>query len=154
MLASTGRNFEIGDNYIRFEENLSKTLHGVLLDLKYEPRVVKRVCHEVGQKHDPDSLICTICILVLLRFLGKVWKLSILSQTQKNSFDKCPVGINSLNKILLDMCKAAGVRRKTAHCLCVTCASSLFHANVDCKSIRDRTEHRSDASLKKICIRV
>ena len=46
-------NFEIGDNYIRFEENLSKTFHRVLLDLKYEPRVVKHVCHEVGQKHDP-----------------------------------------------------------------------------------------------------
>ena len=46
-------NLEIGDNYIRFEENLSKTLHGVLLDLKYEPSVVKHVCHEVGQKHDP-----------------------------------------------------------------------------------------------------
>ena len=38
---------------IRFEGNLSKTLHGVLLDLKYEPSVVKHVCHEVGQKHDP-----------------------------------------------------------------------------------------------------
>ena len=58
------------------------------------------------------------------------------------------MGINSLNKILLDMCKATGVRRKTAHCLCVTCASSLFHANVDSKSIRDRTGHRSDVLLK------
>ena len=109
---------------------------------------------KLAKSMTPDSLICTICILVLLRFLGKVWKLSILSQMRKNSFDKCPVGINSLNKILLDVCKAAGVRRKTAHCLCVTCASSLFHATVDSKSIRDRTEHRSDASHKKICIRV
>ena len=53
-----------------------------------------------------------------------------------------------MNKILLDMCKATGVRRKTAHCLCVTCASSLFHANVDSKSIRERTGHRSDVLLK------
>ena len=33
-------NFEIGDNYIRFEKNVSKTFHGGLQDLKYEPRVV------------------------------------------------------------------------------------------------------------------
>ena len=45
--------FEIGGNYIHFEENLSKTFHRVLLDLKYEPRVVKHVCHKVAQKHDP-----------------------------------------------------------------------------------------------------
>ena len=58
------------------------------------------------------------------------------------------MGINSLNKVLPDMCKAAGVRRKTAHCLRVTCASSLFNANVDSRLIRDRTGHRSDALLK------
>ena len=46
-------NFEIGDNYIGFEENLSKTFPRFLLDLKYEPRVVKRVCDKVGKKHDP-----------------------------------------------------------------------------------------------------
>ena len=33
-------NFEIGDNYIRFEENACKAFHGGLLNLKYEPRVV------------------------------------------------------------------------------------------------------------------
>ena len=58
------------------------------------------------------------------------------------------MGINSLNQILPDMCKAAGLRRKTAHCLRVTCASSLFNARVDSKLIRNRTGHRSDALLK------
>lgn len=33
-------NFEIGDKYIRFEENMLKTFHGSLLDLKYEPDVM------------------------------------------------------------------------------------------------------------------
>ena len=46
-------NFEIGENYIRFEENVSKTYHGGLLDLKYEPRVVRHMCHSVGEKHHP-----------------------------------------------------------------------------------------------------
>ena len=33
-------------NHIRFEENMSKTIHGGLLDLKYEPRAVKHACHD------------------------------------------------------------------------------------------------------------
>ena len=41
-------NCEIGDNHICFEENVSKTFHGSLMDLKYEPRAVKHVCHKVG----------------------------------------------------------------------------------------------------------
>ena len=46
------------------------------------------------------------------------------------------------------MCKDAGLKRKTSHCLRVTCASSLFNAGVDSKLVRDRTGHRSDALLK------
>ena len=44
----------------------------------------------------------------------------------KFAFDKVPVGINSLNKILPEMCEAAGFKRKTTHSLRVTCVSSLF----------------------------
>ena len=58
------------------------------------------------------------------------------------------MGINSLNRILPDMCKAKGLRRKTACCLGVTCASSLFNAVDDSKLIRDRTGHRSHALVK------
>ena len=46
------KNFEIGGNYIRFEENASKTFHGSLLDLKYEPRHVRHICHSVGEHHE------------------------------------------------------------------------------------------------------
>lgn len=44
------KTFEIGDNYVNFEENASKTLHGGLLDLKYEPRIVRHICRSVGEK--------------------------------------------------------------------------------------------------------
>ena len=47
------KNFEIGDNYIRFVENVSKTFHVGLLDLKYEPHVVRRVCYSVREHHEP-----------------------------------------------------------------------------------------------------
>ena len=55
------------------------------------------------------------------------------------------MGINKLNDILPEMCKAAGLKRKTSHCLRVTCASSLFNAGVGEKLIRERTGHRSDS---------
>ena len=57
--------------------------------------------------------------------------------------------VNSvLNDILPEMCKAAGLKRKTSHCLRVTCASSLFNAGVEEKLIRERTGHRSDSLFK------
>ena len=48
----TVANFELGSNFIRFEENVAKTFHGGLTDLKYEPRVVKHVCHPLNEKHE------------------------------------------------------------------------------------------------------
>ena len=58
------------------------------------------------------------------------------------------MGIKTLHRLLPDMCEAAGRKRKTAHCLRVTCASSLFNAGVDRKLIQDRSGHRSDALMK------
>ena len=46
------------------------------------------------------------------------------------------------------MCKAARIKRKTNHCLRVTCASSLFNARVEEKLIRERTGHRSESLFK------
>ena len=50
-----------------------------------------------------------------------------------------------MNSILLNLCKAAGIKRKTAHCLRVTCVSKLFNSGVEEKLIRERTAHRSNA---------
>ena len=49
------------------------------------------------------------------------------------------VGINTLNRLLLDMCQAARIKRKKAHCFRVTCALSLFNASVARKLIFYRT---------------
>ena len=46
------------------------------------------------------------------------------------------------------MCSAAGVQRKTAHCLRFTCATKLFNSGIDEKLIRDRTGHRSNAQFQ------
>lgn len=44
----TVANFDVGWNFIRFEENVEKTFHGCLTDFKYEPRVVKHGCHPLS----------------------------------------------------------------------------------------------------------
>jgi len=51
----------------------------------------------------------------------------------------------TLNAILPDMCKKAGIKVKTAHCLRVTCATKLFTSGVEEKMFRERTGHRSNA---------
>lgn len=60
-------------------------------------------------------------------------------------FERSPVGINTLNSILPDLCKAVGVKRKTAHSLHVTCVTTLFNNEVEEKLIRERSGHRSNA---------
>ena len=49
----------------------------------------------------------------------------------KTSFENSSVGINTMNSILPSFCKAAGIKRKTAHCLRVTCVLKLFNSGVE-----------------------
>ena len=60
------------------------------------------------------------------------------------SFENNPVGINTLNYNLPNLCKAAGIKRKNAHCLRVTCVSKLFNSGVEKKLIRERTGRSSN----------
>ena len=142
-------NFQLGSNFIRFEENVAKTFHGGLTDLKYKPRVVKHVCHPLNEKHES-------CLVELFRmYIGLVQSISseitafyFKPNSKCLAYDKQVVGINKLNGILPSMCKEAGFKAKSSHCLRVTCASALFNAGVEEKLIRDRTGHRSNALFK------
>ena len=49
----------------------------------------------------------------------------------KSTRYKEPVGINMLNNILPSLCKEATFKRNTSHYLRVTCAPSLFNADVE-----------------------
>ena len=142
-------NFEIGPNFIKFEENASKTYHGGLCDLKYVPRVVKHVCHSIEEKHEPCLVeIFRLYVGLVETHAKEVTAFYFKPPKSRFAFDKAPVGINSLNKILPDMCDAAGFKRKTAHSLRVTCVSSLFNSGVEEKLIRERSGHRSNALLQ------
>ena len=48
----TVANVDVGSDFIRFKENVVKTFHGGFIDWKYEPRLVKHVCHPLKGKHE------------------------------------------------------------------------------------------------------
>jgi integrase len=140
-------NLEIGTNFIRFE-NVSKTYYGGLSDLKYIPRVVKHVCYEIGAKHERCLVDIYRLYIRLVQTVAKQCQAFYFRpSTKKFGYEKSLVGINTLNKMLPEMCQAVGVRRKTTHSLRVTCSSSLFNVGVEEKIIRQRTGHRSDAAI-------
>ena len=143
-------NFEVGFNYIRFEENISKTYHGGLFDLKYaEFRVVKHVCHSLNVKHDHCLVdLYNLFIRLVSENAKEVNAFYFKPNCKKFSFDKVSVCINTLNSILLEIFERAGLKRKTAHSLRVTCASSLFNGGVDETLIREKTGQKDNALLK------
>ena len=113
------------------------------------PRVVKHVCHSIEEKHEQ----CLVEIFRLYTGLVETHAKEVTAFYLKPSktrfaFEKVPVGINSLNKILPEMCDAADFKRKTAHSLRVTCVSSLFNPGIKEKLIRERSGHRSNALLQ------
>ena len=90
------------------------------------------ICHERGQTHARCLVEVYRLYLGFFDFPCKMDK-AFYFRPKKNrlGFDNVPVGINTLNQILPNMCSVAGIRKKTAHCLRVTCATSLFNAGVD-----------------------
>ena len=143
-------NFVIGDNEITYLENVSKTYHGGLKDLKKSRRNVTHYCHRDGQSEH------TICLVKLFKkYMTMVSGLSRRNEAfyfrpskRSYKFEDYPVGIHTLNAILPSLTKGAALERKTAHSLRATCASTLFQNNLDEKLIRERTGHISNALFK------
>ena len=114
--------------------------------MKYEPHVVRHIFHSVGEHHEPCLIEYYRLYIGLVQICAKEVDAFYFRPNAKGMcLEKFPVGINTPNRFLPDMCEAAGIKRKTAHCLRVTCASSLFNAGAGRKIIRDRTGYRSDA---------
>jgi len=145
-------NFRIDFESVTYDESFSKTYHGGLKDLKYKPRVVKHVCCAGKDvNHQPCIVNCYATYMEKVKHLAKdidAFYFKPNPNTQVFTFCSSPVGINTLNKILPNLCEKAGLERKTSHCLRITCASRLFQNQVEEKLIRDRTGHRSNALFK------
>ena len=63
-------------------------------------------------------------------------------------FEGVPVRKEKLRTMLADMCKEAGIERKTNHSLRATGASQMFNANVPEKHIQTRTGHHTVEALR------
>ena len=136
-------NFELGSIFINFQENSRETFHGGISDLKYIRRTVNHICHKEGIKHEPCLVEIYRLYIGLLEVFAKNGQAFYYKASKaKFGFEKVSVCINTLG------IARAGVKRKTAHCLRVTCASSLSNAGVEEKLIRERTGHRSNPLLK------
>lgn len=142
-------NFLIGPNVITFEENVCKTFHGGITDLKYIPRKVEHECHRRGEKHERCLVELYWLYMGLVEVHVKVKdSFYFKPSANKMAFQRMPVDINTLNSILPELCKAVGIKRKTAHSLRVTCVSTLFNNGVEEKLIRERSGHRSNALFR------
>ena len=90
------KNFELGPNFIKFEEDFCKTFHGGLCDLKYVPNSVKHICHDIGQKHDHRLLEVYRLYIGLVECKAKeIDSFCLRPGKQKLVFDKSPVLIYS-----------------------------------------------------------
>ena len=56
-------NIRVENNFIVFDESVSKTFHSGLNDLKYKPRFVKYFCHALESKHIGCLVEIYICYL-------------------------------------------------------------------------------------------
>jgi len=125
--------------------------HGGLSDLKRTSKFIKHLCHETGQIHSPCLLDCYSLYLEKIKDYAKSIEAFYFRPARDGAFkyEKIPIGINTLSKILPEkLCKAAGITRKTAHCMRITCASRLFQNNINEKQTRERTGHRSDSLFR------
>lgn len=144
-------NFRIETDCVMYDESVSKTYHGGLKDLKYKPRVVKHICCDgKDANHYPCIVNCYATYLEKIKHLSgeiEAFYFKPNPNSVEFSFCRAPVGVNTLNKILLELCAEVGINRKTSHCLRITCATRLFQGQMEEKLIRERTGHRSNALL-------
>lgn len=140
-------NFVVEDNAITYRENISKTYHGGLKDLKKKARVVTHYCHGDNEdEHKPCLVDMFKQYISLVRGLERIDEAFYFRPSKTDyKFDNAPVGIHKLNSILPSLMKEAGLEIKTAHCLRVTTATSLFQGKHEEKLIRERTGHISSA---------
>ena len=76
-------NIRLFDDFIKFEENVSKTFHGGICDLKYVPRSVTHICHSKGQSHE-RCLVEPFYIVYILVYVKHLAKISVLFTSSLN----------------------------------------------------------------------
>ena len=141
-------NIVVNDNVIVFDESCSKTFKGGLKDLNCKPRYIEHVCHDKAQLHSPCLASMYSCYIEKIQKHAQCTESFYFRPHRSGNFqyEQSPIGSCTLNKILPEkLCSKAGLTRKTAHCLRVTCATRMFQNSVNEKLTRERTGHKSNA---------
>jgi len=101
-----------------------QNFHGGLTDLKYVPKRIKHICHNVGEKHNPCLLEVYRMHIGLVECKAKVSDCFYLRAAKhKFSFEKSPVGIHTPNAILSNMCKEVGINYSENSSFFANCAT-------------------------------
>ena len=134
-------NIVVEGNKIVFDEFRGKTYKGGLKDLKNKPRYIEHICQENRQSHRP--CVASMYSLDVEKIESHAESISSFyfppHRSEKFEYEKRPVGLCALNKILPEkLLGKAGLARKTAHCLCVICATLLLQNSVEEKLARGR----------------
>ena len=140
------------DDYI-YTENSSKNRQGGIAQLRIENKVVPIFSNATAgdrcQVQIMDTYISKLPKEVKENDFFYARPLpAIPTDIEKPWFAAVPVGKNTLNTMLKDMCHEAAISgHKTNHSLRATGASELFAAGVPEKIIKERTGHRSLEAL-------
>lgn len=134
--------------YLEYCEDVSKTNQGGLDHCRVQCKIVRAYQNEVNPDRclvhyykkylavhpKGDNVPDDFYLWPLLAAQDGVW------------FSAQPIGCYKLSCVITDMCKAAGFGGKfTNHSLRASCASRLYHHQIDEQLICEKTGHRSDS---------
>ena len=141
------------DHYI-YHENVSKTNDGSFKKLRLKRKVVPiYACPDIGERCPVKILDTYLSKLPRKAFECDLFYLRPLSQvpTDPSSpwYAAAPVGRDTLQNKLKNMCKAAGIEGNiTNHSLRAASATQMYDSGVPEKMIQERTGHRSLEALR------
>ena len=107
---------------------------------------IEHICHEHGESHSPClASMYSLYIQKIRSHAESVRSLFFLFRPHRDGkfeYERSPVGLCTTKKVLPEkLLGKAGLPRKSAHCLGVTCATRLFQNSVNEKSAREGTGH-------------
>ena len=147
--------FVRGVDHWKYVENGSKNHKGGLKNLRHENKVVRQyACPELGERCHVSLLDTYFAHIPPTAFERDNFYLRPLAATpvdpSKAWFTSQPIGWNSLQSMVKDMCAEAGVNgNKTNYSLRAAGATQLFSARVPEKVIQQRTGHKSLDALRR-----
>lgn len=139
--------------YVKFTGRDNKVYKGGLNDRKYVAKEVKQYDSDNPRSVYKILELYIKCLHSCGIFHGPFYRRPLENITNQPRFGITPVGVNKIRQFLPQTAAIAELKGHfTAHSGKVTCATTLFHQNIDEQLIKDRTGHRSDAvrSYKRV----